>query len=204
VRQTPAAAFAGGRVAQGPADRPEDQMSAPPRGSRPKRWLEQGLFLSRWLMAPFYVGLVVALVGLLVVFGRELGQDLPSLLSSADTDKAILTALSLIELSLSGNLLLIVIISGYQNFVSKLGVDNDPDRPDWLAHVDFSGLKMKLIASVVVISAIALLETFMDLADRAVAPEPTKLTWMLAIHATFLATGIALALMDRLDHRSQD
>jgi uncharacterized protein (TIGR00645 family) len=160
-------------------------VSAPPRPSRLKAWFEQGLFLSRWLMAPFYAGLVIGLAGLLVVFGR---------------DKAIVTALSLIDLSLSGNLLLIVILSGYENFISKLGMEGHPDRPDWLASVDFSGLKMKLIASVVVISAVALLKTFMDLAEPGAAPEPAKLAWMLGLHGAFLVTGVALALMDRLEH----
>jgi uncharacterized protein (TIGR00645 family) len=170
-----------------------------------KRWFEQGLFFSRWLMAPFYVGLVVGLLGLLVVFVRELIHDAPLLITTADPDRAIVMALSLIDLSLSGNLMLIVILSGYENFVAKLAMDDHPDRPDWLGHVDFAGLKMKLIGSVVVISAIALLKAFMDLVEPdSPSPEPGKLAWMIGLHAAFLLTGIALAVMDRLDHKASD
>jgi uncharacterized protein (TIGR00645 family) len=168
-----------------------------------KSWFEHGLFATRWLMAPFYLGLVFALIGLLAVFVRELVHDVPALIASADADKAIVMALSLIDLSLAASLVLIVILSGYENFVSKLEVGGHPDRPDWLATVDFTGLKMKLIASVVVISAVALLKAFMDLAEPGAAPDPAKLGWMIGLHVTFLVSGVLLALMDWLQHRSE-
>ena len=125
-------------------------------------WLERGLFASRWLMAPFYVGLVVALGALLVVFFQELFRELPQV-SSMTPESAILMALTLIDLSLAANLLVIVILSGYENFVSKIDTASHEDRPDWMGTVDFSGLKMKLIASIVAISAIALLKAFLKL-----------------------------------------
>jgi uncharacterized protein (TIGR00645 family) len=160
-----------------------------------ERLLEGGLFLSRWLMAPFYVGLVIALVGLLVVFVGELAHDLPHLLGMKAED-AILLALSLIDLSLAGNLLLIVTFSGYENFVSKFDLEHE-DRPDWMGKVDFSGLKMKLIASIVAISAIALLRAFMKLGEGGDI-DPVKLFWMAALHLTFVVSGVLLALMDWL------
>src|SRR5579872_4940985 len=98
-----------------------------------ERWLERGLFASRWLMAPFYVGLALALAALLVVFFQELYADLTHVFApGAGPEEAILMALSLIDLSLAGNLLLIVTFSGYENFVSRINVGNSEDRPDWM------------------------------------------------------------------------
>ena len=112
---------------------------------------ERNLFRARWLMAPFYLGLVLALVMLLVVFVRELFYYLPQAFIVGDghmtSDTAILAILSLVDLSLAGNLLLIVLYSGYENFVSKLDLDeNQVDRPPWMGSVDFSGLKMKPVS----------------------------------------------------------
>lgn len=160
-------------------------------------WLETGLYHSRWLMAPFYVGLVVALGALLVVFTNEAIHELSQLFVMTP-NKAIMMALSLIDLSLAGNLLLIVLYSGYENFVSKLDLDeNHVDRPPWMGSVDFSGLKMKLIASIVAISAIALLKAFMELSEGKELSD-RSLTWLVVIHVTFVVSGVLLALMDWL------
>ena len=159
-------------------------------------WLETGLYHSRWLMAPFYVGLVVALGALLVVFTNEAIHELSQLFVMTP-NKAIMMALSLIDLSLAGNLLLIVIFSGYENFVSKIDVANDEDRPSWMGTVDFSGLKMKLIASIVAISAIALLKAFMELSEGKELSD-RSLMWLVVIHVTFVFSGVLLALMDWL------
>src|SRR6202012_4422765 len=119
-------------------------------------------------------GLVVALAALLVTFGQELMHEIvPIFTGHARPEDAILMALSLIDLSLAGNLLLIVIFSGYENFVSKIDTGDDEDRPGWMGTVDFSGLKMKLIASIVAISAIALLKAFMRLAEGNDIPDRT-------------------------------
>src|SRR6266436_4622376 len=136
------------------------------RGHRPsfERVLENGLFMSRWLMAPFYVGLVLALAMLLMVFVEELVTAVPHILEAKSED-VILTVLTLIDLSLAGNLVLIVIFSGYENFVSKIDVEGHEDRPYWMGTLDFSGLKIKLIASIVAISAISLLRAFLPLGD---------------------------------------
>lgn len=161
-----------------------------------ERWLEAGLFNARWLMAPFYVGLVVALAGLVVVFFNEAVHEL-SHITTMSPEEAILMVLSLIDLSLAGNLLLIVIFSGYENFVSKIDTANHEDRPGWMGTVDFSGLKMKLIASIVAISAIALLRAFMRLSEGE-AIEDRALMWLVVIHVTFVVSGVLLALMDWL------
>ena len=163
-------------------------------------WLERGLFASRWLMAPFYVGLVLALAALLVVFFQELFRELPHILSMKPED-AILMALTLIDLSLAANLMVIVILSGYENFVSKIDTASHEDRPDWMGTVDFSGLKMKLIASIVAISAIALLKAFLKLTEPGVALDQARLLWLVVVHLSFVVSGVLLAVMDWLNSR---
>jgi uncharacterized protein (TIGR00645 family) len=161
-----------------------------------ERWLEAGLFGGRWLLAPMYVGLLLLLPLLVWVFFAEVVHEAPGLLSpNVRAEDAILLALSLVDLSLAGNLIVIVIFSGYENFVSKMHDDGAAaDRPEWMGKVDFSGLKMKLIASIVAISAIGLLKSFMSLGDK---PESQfTLTWQVIIHLTFLASGVFMALMD--------
>ncbi len=162
--------------------------------------LERGLFASRWLMAPFYVGLVVALAALIVVFFQELFHELPNVLSMKPED-AILLALSLIDLSLAANLLVIVILSGYENFVSKIDTASHEDRPDWMGTVDFSGLKMKLIASIVAISAIALLKSFLKLTEPQVPLDQPRLLWLVVVHLSFVVSGVLLAVMDWLNSK---
>jgi uncharacterized protein (TIGR00645 family) len=164
---------------------------------------ERGLFASRWLMAPMYLGLVVSLAMLTIVFTRELIDYLPKVLVMT-AEESILVVLTLIDLSLAGNLLLIVVFSGYENFVSKLDIGDSVDRPSWMGTVDFSGLKMKLIASIVAISGIHLLKQFMEIGvPGAEAPlNESHLYWLVVIHLTFVISGVLLALMDWLSARS--
>lgn len=163
-------------------------------------WLERGLFASRWLMAPFYVGLVIALAALIVVFFQELFHELPHV-PSMKAEDAIVLALSLIDLSLAANLLVIVILSGYENFISKIDTASHEDRPDWMGTVDFSGLKMKLIASIVAISAIALLKAFLKLTEPDEALDQPRLLWLVVVHLSFVVSGVLLAVMDWLNGR---
>lgn len=163
---------------------------------------ERGLFASRWLMAPMYAGLVLSLAMLTLVFLKELVYYLPQTFSM-NADQAILAVLTLIDLSLAANLLLIVLFSGYENFVSKLDIPQTRDRPEWMGKVDFSGLKMKLIASIVAISGIHLLKVFMSLGKPG-SQEISEQTmyWMVVIHVTFVASGVLLAAMDWLSART--
>lgn len=176
-------------------------------GSVVERLLEQGLFGARWLMAPFYVGLTLVLALLLVVFVKELAHEAPAALDSPE--RAILLVLSLIDLSLAGNLILIVTLSGYENFVSKIDTGGHVDRPSWMGAIDFSGMKLKLIGSIVAISAISLLRAFMQLAGagdaeggHTPAPDATTLAWMVGLHVTFLVSGVLFALMDWLAEKA--
>jgi uncharacterized protein (TIGR00645 family) len=176
-------------------------MTTPPSKPAPELWLERGLFASRWLMAPFYVGLAIALAALLGVFVQELAHDIPRLFSESGAAGAIVMALSLIDLSLTGNLILIVMFAGYENFVSKIEVGAHQDRPEWMGTLDFSDMKMKLIASIVAISAVALLRAFMALAEQGGVPDPARLGWMLGLHLTFVLSGVLMAVMDRLGQK---
>lgn len=163
--------------------------------------IEHLLFSSRWLLAPFYLGMAVALALVLVVFLRELFIGLIHI-GTMDAEGSILLSLSLIDLSLTGNLLLIVMFSGYENFVSKIHVGEHEDRPNWMGTVDFSGLKLKLIASIVAISGIALLRAFLPLGDADTQVDSHRIAWMVAIHLTFVVSGVLLALMDWITSRT--
>jgi uncharacterized protein (TIGR00645 family) len=175
--------------------RPESQDHTP----LAERWLEALLFSSRWLMAPFYLGLVVALGALLIVFLNELATEVSHIVEITP-ESAILMGLSLIDMSLAGNLLLIVIFSGYENFVSKLDA-GDRDRPAWMGTLDFGALKLKLISSIVAISAISLLRSFMKISEGLV--NETALKWSVIIHLTFVTSGVLLASMDLISSRSK-
>ncbi|MGJ4999205.1 TIGR00645 family protein [Bradyrhizobium sp. HKCCYLS3077] len=158
-----------------------------------ERGLEGFLFKSRWLMAPFYVGLIVSLVVLLFKFALLLWESVVHLPTAKESD-IILGVLSLIDVCLTGNLVLIVVFSGYENFVSRIDPGGHPDWPEWMTKVDFAGLKQKLLASIVAISAIQLLKAFMNL-DAGY--DSVKLGWLVGVHMTFVVSTVMLALSDR-------
>jgi uncharacterized protein (TIGR00645 family) len=167
-----------------------------------ERTLERLLFASRWIMAPMYLGLVGALFMLAYIFMAELVHGIVEL-PGMKTEDVILVVLSLIDLTLAGNLLLIVLFSGYENFVSKFDFDAGQDKPSWMGTVDFSALKMKLIASIVAISAIDLLKWFMGIEETTdAAMMDRKLFWLVVIHLTFVVSGVLMALMDWLGANS--
>jgi uncharacterized protein (TIGR00645 family) len=160
--------------------------------------VERLLFASRWLLAPFYLLMVGALFILLIKFCQEFVQFAPNVLEMRDTE-VILAILTLIDLSLVGNLMLMVMFSGYENFVSKMDVGDHHDRPEWMGKVDFSGLKLKLVASVVAISGIHLLKSFMSIGKTPITPDKqTEMMWLVIIHIVFVLSGVLLALMDKI------
>jgi uncharacterized protein (TIGR00645 family) len=162
--------------------------------------LEWIIYSSRWLMAPVYLGLIAALGILIITFFRELYMQAPLVLDMDETD-IILLVLTLVDLSLAGNLVLIILFSGYENFVSKIdAAHRDHDRPEWMGTLDFSGLKIKLIASIVAISGIHLLKIFMNLSTYT---EP-QLRWYVIIHLTFIFSGVAVALMDWIEEKAHE
>ncbi|MBB5045576.1 uncharacterized protein (TIGR00645 family) [Rhodopseudomonas rhenobacensis] len=167
-----------------------------------ERGLEAVLFNSRWLMAPFYLGLVISLAVLLYKFGLLLWEFILHAPAAKESD-IILGVLSLIDVSLTGNLILIVVFSGYENFVSRIDPGKHPDWPEWMTKVDFAGLKQKLLASIVAISAIQVLKAFMNI-DASF--DAQKLGWLVGVHLVFVITTVLLALSDRWggDHGSAD
>jgi uncharacterized protein (TIGR00645 family) len=171
-------------------------LSQHPRPPLPERVVESVLFTSRWLLAPIYVGLVAGLAVLLVKFVQHTIELITHVLTT-NGDDAIVGVLGLIDLALMGSLVVMVMFAGYENFVSKLELAGHKDKPSWMGHVDFSDLKLKLMASIVAISAIQVLENFMNaehLSDR-------ELAWSVGIHMAFVASGVFLAVMDRLSDK---
>jgi len=159
--------------------------------------LEKTIFASRWILAPFYLGLSLSLLVLLYEFIHEI-IDFLKIVHSTDIAGVLLFILSLVDISLAGNLLIIVIFSGYENFVSKIDVKNHEDKPDWMGHVDFTDLKIKLISSIVAISGIHLLKIFMNLNNY----DKEKIILYVVVHLTFVISGVLLALMDFIMSKS--
>ena len=163
--------------------------------------LERFLFSSRWLLAPFYVGLVTLAI-LLLKAAQELVHFVARALTASEAD-IIVGALSLVDLTLTGSLIVIVIFSGYENFVSRIEAEEHKDWPEWMAKIDFTGLKLKLMSSIVAISAIQVLKAFMNLKNLT----DRELTWYVVLHLVFVGSGLILALTDRMSeggHRPVD
>ena len=160
---------------------------------RVESFLERFIFGSRWLLAPFYLGLVAAIALLLVKFAKEFWHLLPTVVSGTGGD-VMVGVLTLVDVALVANLLLIIIFAGYENFVSKIDTGDHEDRPDWMGHVSFSDLKIKVIGSIVAISGIELLKAFVNVE----AYTTEQLAWKVGLHMTFVVSGVLFALMDRL------
>ncbi len=157
------------------------------------RGIEAVVLNSRWLMAPFYLGLVVALAVLFLKFLRSLWEFILHA-PGAKSSETILDALSLIDVTLVGNLILIVVFSGYENFVSRIETGGQRNWPIWMTRIDFAGLKQKLLASIVAISAIHVLEAFLTIDSSF---DATKMTWMVAVLLVFVISTLLLAISDR-------
>ncbi|MFA7429578.1 MAG: TIGR00645 family protein [Rhodospirillaceae bacterium] len=155
--------------------------------------LERTIFASRWLLAPFFIGLLVAILVLLLKFFKELVSLILGLWTAPEYE-AITSILTLVDTTLIASLLLIIIFSGYENFVSKLNIGTHEDRPAWMGKVSFSDLKLKLIGAIVAISAVELLKGF--LASTQFTDE--QLGWKIGIHLTFVISGVLFAVTDRI------
>jgi uncharacterized protein (TIGR00645 family) len=161
--------------------------------ARMRRDMGRAMFASRWLMAPIYLGLLAVLALVAVKFVQNLVLALPQVLSMTTND-VILTTLTLVDLSLAANLVVIVIFAGWTNFVGPLmGTGGEQDTA-WASKLDFSGVKLRLIGSIASIAAIQILETFVHIAD---VPKPDA-AWQIAILLVVGVTGVLLAVMDRI------
>ena len=159
-----------------------------------KRGVEGVFFSSRWLMAPFLLGLIVGLAGLLYKFGLRLIEFVENL-ASAPVSETIVGILSLIDLTLIANLVLIVICSSYENFVRPINIADHPEWPEGLTRIGFAGLKQKLLGSLVAITAVHVLEWFMDIENHV---DGQKLIWVVGILIAFASTMFIVALADRV------
>ncbi|WP_374379441.1 TIGR00645 family protein [Pseudomonas fluvialis] len=158
-----------------------------------ERFLENAMYASRWLLAPIYFGLSLALLALALKFFQEVFHILPNVFSMAEAN-LILVLLSLIDMALVGGLLVMVMISGYENFVSQLDIDEGKEKLNWLGKMDSGSLKMKVAASIVAISSIHLLKVFMDAKN---IPD-SKLMWYVILHLSFVASAFAMGYLDKL------
>ena len=166
-------------------------------GNMISQLVERFIFWSRWLLAPLYVGLIGVMAVLVYKFGIEF-YGLMLHASETEGHQFTLDLLALLDLVLLGNLILIVLFAGYENFVSKIDAAAESvDRPAWMGHVDFSGLKIKLIGSLVAISVIELLKDFIEIGANPDKEIPvTSIFWQVMIHLTFVVSGVLFAVMD--------
>ena len=162
-----------------------------------EHFLEKVIFAGRWLLAPLYIGLLLALLPILYRFFHSFWHMMTHI-QDATSGEITLEVLELLDTVLLGNLIIIVLFAGYENFVSKIKIaEGAEDRPHWMGHVDYSGLKIKLIGSLVAISVIELLKDFMHEGQF----DPKREGWRIGIHMTFVISGVLFALMDTMADR---
>ncbi|MGY3869945.1 TIGR00645 family protein [Aeromonas crassostreae] len=158
-----------------------------------ERIFEKLMYSSRWIMAPIYLGLSLILLALGIKFFQEILHVLPNILAIREVDLVLVT-LSLIDIALVGGLIVMVMFSGYENFVSRLDVGESEDKLGWLGKLDAGSLKNKVAASIVAISSIHLLKVFMNTEN---IPND-KIKWYLLIHVTFVLSAFAMGYLDKI------
>ncbi len=156
--------------------------------------LEKALYAARWLLAPLYLGLSLALVLLSIKFFQEAFHLFPIILSTSESDM-VLVILSLVDMSLVGGLIIMVMLSGYENFVSRINIADGEEKLSWLGKLDSGSLKQKVAASIVAISSIHLLQKFMN----AEHIDNDKLMWFVILHITFVLSAIGMAWVDKMN-----
>ncbi|MFM9378429.1 TIGR00645 family protein [Gordonia sp. VNK21] len=161
------------------------------------RVVGSSIFISRWLQAPLYLGLIVAQAVYVVVFWKEL-VHLVTDFDHLDETHVMLVVLGLVDVVMIANLLIMVIIGGYETFVSRIRMDAHPDKPEWLSHVNPNVLKVKLAMSIIGISSIHLLKSFINAANI----PSEQLMWQTIIHMAFIASAIGLAYVDWISAKS--
>lgn len=155
--------------------------------------LERSMYASRWIMAPIYLGMTVVLMGLAIKFFQELWHFVPHVLNLSESDVT-LKLLTLIDLALVGSLTVIVMFSGYENFVSRMDIESDTEKLEWLGTHDYGSLKTKVTSSIVAISSIQLLKIFMNLH----ATDTERLHWYIYIHLTLVVSAFAMGYLDKI------
>ncbi|WP_045860263.1 TIGR00645 family protein [Teredinibacter purpureus] len=162
-----------------------------------EKFFETLMYRSRWALAPIYLGLSLAVIALGIKFFQEVAHLLLHIWEMKEAD-TILVVLSLIDISMVGGLLVMVMMSGYENFVSQLDLSGEEEKLSWLGKMDSSSLKAKIAASIVAISSIHLLKVFMAIQHT---PD-NKLYWYVIIHLTFVASAFAMGFLDTVSKKS--
>ena len=160
-----------------------------------ERSIERAMYASRWLLAPIYLGLSLALFAIGIKFFQEILHVLPSVFEIHETD-LVLTILALVDMVLVSGLVIMVMLSGYENFVSKIEVEEDTEKLGWLGKLDAGSLKAKVAASIVAISSIHLLRAFMN----AQQIDNDKLIMYVVIHLTFVTSALLMGYLDKMTH----
>lgn len=162
---------------------------------------ENLLFWSRWLLSPLYLGMVLVLILVIVKFGQHFIHLIENMIAGHD-ESFVTDLLALLDLVLLSNLILIIVFAGYENFVSRIDAAHESvDRPHWMGTIDFSGLKIKLIGSLVAISVIELLKDFIHLGEIGSEKVGEGVIWRVVIHLTFVVSGVLFAVMDVIGDR---
>lgn len=168
-------------------------------GKKLEQALEALLFNSRWLLAPFFLALIAALLVLLVKAGQHVLHLAETVFTASETS-AVLDSLGLIDLTFAAALVVLVIFAGYENFVSRIDAAEGEGWPEWMRAIDFNGLKLKLLSSIVAISAIQTLRAFLDIENRS----DRELGWSIGIHLGFVLSAVLLAAMERISSHGGD
>jgi uncharacterized protein (TIGR00645 family) len=156
-------------------------------------FVERLIYSARWILAPIYLGLSLALLALGIKFFQEVFHVLPIIFTIAEAD-LVLLVLTLIDLALVGGLIVMVMLSSYESFVSRLNLSDETEKLGWLGKMDYTSLKNKVASSIVAISSIHLLKIFMNTPN--VAEE--HLMWYVIIHITFVVSAFAMGLLDKI------
>ncbi|MGR8931500.1 MAG: TIGR00645 family protein [Gammaproteobacteria bacterium] len=160
--------------------------------TRIEHFVERVMYASRWVMAPVFLGMSLILLVLAIKFFQELYHFIPHILE-VDEGQIILKLLTFIDLTLVGSLTLIVMFSGYENFVSRLDIGSDAEKLGWLGTHDYGSLKLKVSTSIVAISSIRLLKVFMEVENT----DNDKMLWYVIIHITLVVSAFMLGLLDK-------
>jgi uncharacterized protein (TIGR00645 family) len=164
-----------------------------------EKTIERLLFASRWILAPIYLGMSLALIALGIKFFIEVYHLLGHVFSMTEAD-LVLVLLALVDMVLVGSLIIMVMFSGYENFVSRLDVEEGTEKLGWLGKLDANSLKLKVASSIVAISSIHLLRAFMN------APQTKNdtLMWYVIIHLTFVVSAVMMGVLDRITYRKKE
>ena len=167
-----------------------------------EKQFERIMYASRWLLAPIYIGLSLGLLLLGIKFFQEVIHIFPTVLSIKETD-LVLFILSMVDIALVGGLIVMVMFSGYENFVSRLNIDENAEKLSWLGKLDSGSLKQKVAASIVAISSIHLLQKFMNISSEPfvnnIQATETQLMWYVIIHLTFVLSALGMAWVDKIN-----